>query len=178
MSASLYDLIVPLQPFAKRLVDLAGRAGVQPRVTSTLRTRSEQERLYAAYLRGETHYPVAPPGTSSHEFGFAFDMIAATREDLHDLGTVWIRAGGLWTPDDEVHFQYPGFVSPPPTPDSWVNNPPQNVIARVAEGYANLPWWVSMFLPTALTVSHGSISDQKQSIGGRTMCSLGFKQFC
>jgi len=89
MSADLGCLIPPLQPFAKALIDLGGRAGVQPRVTSTCRSRSAQQRLYDSFLRGESHYPVAPPGTSAHEFGYAFDMIAATTEDLHDLGSVW-----------------------------------------------------------------------------------------
>lgn len=112
MSADISALIEPLQPFAERLVQLGGRAGVQPRVTSTLRSHTQQKRLYAAFTRGETHYPVAPPGTSAHEFGFAFDMVAATVEDLHDLGSVWRSWGGVWSPNDEVHFQYPGFSVP------------------------------------------------------------------
>lgn len=102
-------LIPELQPFAQQLVDLGGRAGVQPRVTSTLRTHTEQERLYRAFLRGEHHYPVAPPGTSAHEFGYAFDMVASSQTDLHDLGQVWQQWGGVWSPSDEVHFEYPGF---------------------------------------------------------------------
>jgi hypothetical protein len=109
MSASLEALIPELQPAAKALVDLAGRAGVQPRVTSTLRSHSQQQRLYDQFLRGETQYPVAPPGTSAHEFGYAFDMICDTQENLHDLGSVWRSWGGLWSPNDEVHFEYPGF---------------------------------------------------------------------
>lgn len=110
MSADIGALIEPLQPYAKALVDLGARAGVQPRVTSTLRSHSQQQRLYDAYLRGESRYPVAPPGMSAHEFGYAFDMVASSTEDLHDLGTVWRNWGGLWTPQDEVHFEYPGFV--------------------------------------------------------------------
>jgi D-alanyl-D-alanine carboxypeptidase-like protein len=109
VSADISALIPPLQPFAQALVDLAGRAGVQPRITSTLRSRTQQERLYRAFLRGESHYPVAPPGTSAHEFGYAFDMVASTTEDLRDLGQVWQSWGGLWSPADEVHFEYPGF---------------------------------------------------------------------
>lgn len=111
-SANIDALIAPLQPFAQALVDLAGRAGVQPRVTSTLRTHSQQQRLYDQYLRGESKYPVAPPGSSAHEYGFAFDMVASTAEDLHDLGSVWTQWGGLWSPHDEVHFEYPGFTVP------------------------------------------------------------------
>lgn len=121
MSADLTALIQPLQPFAQALVNLAGRAGVQPRVTSTLRSRAQQERLYRAFLRGESHYPVAPPGTSAHEFGYAFDMVASTPEDLHDLGTVWQQWGGLWSASDEVHFEYPGFSHPPVPIDAPVD---------------------------------------------------------
>lgn len=121
MSADIGALIEPLQPFAQRLVDLAGRAGVQPRVTSTLRTRTQQERLYRAFLRGETKYPVAPPGTSAHEFGYAFDMVAASAEDLADLGQVWQGWGGIWSPADEVHFEYPGFIKPVIPPDAPVD---------------------------------------------------------
>src|SRR5215470_8102715 len=109
MSADLGCLIPQLQPFAQALVDLGGRAGVQPRVTSTCRSRSQQQRLYDQFLRGETKYPVAPVGTSAHEFGYAFDMVASSTEDLHDLGTVWRSWGGKWSTDDEVHFEYPGF---------------------------------------------------------------------
>jgi D-alanyl-D-alanine carboxypeptidase len=121
VSADIGALIEPLQPFAQSLVDLAGRAGVQPRVTSTLRSRTQQERLYRQFLRGETKYPVAPPGTSAHEFGYAFDMVAATTEDLHDLGQVWQSWGGVWSPSDEVHFEFPGFSHPRVPVDSPVN---------------------------------------------------------
>jgi hypothetical protein len=38
-------------------------------------------------------------------------MIADTTENLHDLGYIWKQWGGKWTPDDEVHFEYPGFSS-------------------------------------------------------------------
>lgn len=179
MSASLLDLIAPLQPFAQRLVNLAGRAGVQPRVTSTLRTRAQQERLYAAYLRGENHYPVAPPGTSSHEYGFAFDMVAATREDLHDLGKIWTQAGGIWSPEDEVHFQYPGFVSPEPSPDSPTVRSQENILQKAANLYNALPWYATLLVPTVYTTSSKSFAEESRgSIGARFLCSLGVKAFC
>jgi hypothetical protein len=120
VSASLDDLIPEFIPFAKGLVQLAGRAGVQPRVTSTLRTHTQQAKLFAAFQRGETKYPVAPPGTSSHEFGYAFDLVVDTADNLHDLGSVWNSWGGIWSAADEVHFQYPGFSVPKPeAPSLW-----------------------------------------------------------
>lgn len=178
VSASISDLIAPLQPFAQALVNLAGRARVQPRVTSTLRTRSQQQRLYAAYLRGETHYPVAPPGSSAHEFGYAFDMVAATREDLHDLGQVWIQAGGLWTPDDEVHFQYPGFVAPALSPDSGGATGTWSLPA-IAQWYNSLPWYVTALLPSWSGTETAPTKDElRSSPGGRLACRIGIKAFC
>ena len=175
MSASITDLIAPLQPFAQQLVNLAGRAGVQPRVTSTLRTRSQQERLYRAFLRGETHYPVAPPGSSAHEFGYAFDMVADTPENLHDLGSIWVQWGGEWSPNDEVHFQYPGFVTPEPA----INFPSSGIVARAAEAYADIPWYISILTPTVTSVAHGTLAEASRgSPGARFMCNLGFKNFC
>lgn len=175
MSASLSCLIPQLQPFAKALIDLAGRARVQPRVTSTCRSNSEQQRLYRAFLRGETKYPVAPPGTSAHELGWAFDMVADTAEDLHDLGTVWKSWGGVWSPSDEVHFEYPGFIHPNVPEDlpsgSWISD--------LGERYVNLPWYASLFLPITATAVKGSFQESSRgSWGARALCSLGARNFC
>jgi D-alanyl-D-alanine carboxypeptidase len=178
VSADLGALIEALQPFAQRLVHLGGVAGVQPRVTSTLRSHAQQQRLYAAYLRGESKYPVAPPGRSAHEFGFAFDMVAATPEDLHDLGTVWRQWGGVWSPADEVHFEYPGFVGvdlPEDLPVSKVTE----VVRNAAQAVDDLPWWLTIFAPIAASTAHGTIQEESQgSPGARTLCRWGVKSFC
>ena len=97
----------------------AGAAGLLPRVTSTLRTRAHQERLYRRYLQGLQPYPVARPGTSAHEFGWAFDMIVSPMEALADVGAYWEAMGGVWgghpsrpgSSYDPVHFEYPGWRS-------------------------------------------------------------------
>ena len=187
MSTSISDLIVELQPFAEALVNLGAQAGVYPRITSTLRARAQQQRLYRAFLRGETHYPVAPPGTSAHEFGYAFDMIADTTENLHDLGSVWTQWGGIWSPSDEVHFEYPGFVKPSVPVEvpavsvsgELTENTPQGIVARAAQAYANLPWYYTLLVPTSATVSTGTITDvSKGSIGSRALCYLGASSFC
>lgn len=115
---SIDALIPELQQPARDLVQLAGTAGVQPRVTSTLRTRTEQERLWRRFQQGLTRYPVAPPGSSAHEFGYAFDMVVSPpEENLVDLGTVWRQWGGKWGASDPIHFEYPGFTPPSPTAD-------------------------------------------------------------
>ncbi len=118
MGASLNELIPEAQSFATALVDLAGRAGWLPRVTSVLRTHSQQQRLYDGFLRGESYYPVVPPGRSAHEYGFAFDLIADSAQHLHYLGRVWRRWGGRWSTHDEVHFEFPGFIPPAATVES------------------------------------------------------------
>lgn len=107
---SIEALIPELQQPARDLIQLAGQAGVQPRITSTLRTRSEQERLYKRFQSGLSRYPAAPPGTSAHEFGYAFDVVVIGDENQADLGQVWEAWGGVWGGQrDPVHFEYPGF---------------------------------------------------------------------
>ncbi len=109
MGSSLDALVAELQPFARALVDAAGAAGLLPRVTSTLRTASQQARLYRRYLEGQSAYPAAAPGTSAHEFGEAFDLLVSPYEALADVGTFWQSMGGTWGGQrDPVHFELPG----------------------------------------------------------------------
>src|SRR5438445_13818096 len=75
MSASLSALIPALRPYARQLLLVAGNNGLQPRITSTRRSHTEQARLYRRFLAGQNPYPVAPPGQSAHEFGYASDMM-------------------------------------------------------------------------------------------------------
>lgn len=121
---SLLDTLDPLlAPAAKDLFDLAQRVGVKPRVTSARRTYSQQQVLYQKYLNGQTRYPAAPPGTSAHEYGFAFDMTVVGAVNQRDLATVWRQWGGdAGGEEDPVHFAYGGWRSlvtvqdlPPPT---------------------------------------------------------------
>lgn len=117
MATSLDALIPELVAPARSLVDVANRAGVQPRVTSTLRTRSEQARLYRRFQAGASKYPAAPPGRSAHEYGYAFDIVVVGDENLADLGQVWESWGGVWggANRDPIHFEYPGFHPPAAT---------------------------------------------------------------
>jgi hypothetical protein len=108
MGGSIYDLVPELIPFASALVDAAGAAGLQPRITSTVRTNSEQRRLYNRFLAGQAGYPVAPPGSSAHEYGEAFDMVTSPMDALADVGYTWQQWGGAWNPADAVHFELPG----------------------------------------------------------------------
>lgn len=108
---SLLDSLDPrLVVGAKELFDLAQRVGVKPRVTSARRTYTQQQALYQAYVNGTARYPAAPPGTSAHEYGFAFDMVVAGAINQLDLATVWRQWGGVaGGEEDPVHFEYGGW---------------------------------------------------------------------
>jgi len=107
--AARLDLLVPeIRDAAKDLVLACSRAGLQPRVTSTLRSTAEQTRLYRRYQAGQAGYPVAPPGLSAHEYGLAFDLVVSPMDALADVGATWISWGGGWSGSDAVHFEYPG----------------------------------------------------------------------
>ncbi len=136
MSGSLYTLIPELQPFARELIRVASAAGLSPRITSTRRSTAEQARLYQRFLAGLSQYPVAPPGTSAHEYGFAFDLLIYDAGRLPELGRVWVNAGGVWGGafNDPIHFEYPGFVKHAPAPQFW------NTFERVAN-------WASFLIP-------------------------------
>jgi hypothetical protein len=60
-------------------------------------------------VAGAAQYPVAPPGTSAHEYGYAFDMVVSPLDALPDVAAYWRQLGGIWHPSDAVHFEYPGF---------------------------------------------------------------------
>ena len=165
------DLIPELADFARELVDAAARAGLQPRVTSTRRSRSLQKKLYERFLRGESRYPALPPGLSAHEFGYAFDMIVTPEAALDDVGYTWVQWGGIWGPGDAIHFEYPGFVPPPESQ--------QNAIQEVAQKFNDLPWYETILLPVAASTASGTIQEaSKGSIGARILCSLGSSSFC
>lgn len=141
MSGSISTLIPELQPYARALIQAAAQAGMNPRVTSTRRSTAEQARLYQRYINGLSEYPVAPPGTSAHEYGFAFDMVVAYADWLTQLGALWQSWGGVWGGafTDPIHFEYPGFPKQKPAPQFW------NTVQKVAE-------WGS-FIKTPLAVS-------------------------
>src|SRR5258708_35096834 len=111
-TVNVHDLIPELQPYATALFSLEDQAGIRWQLTSTLRTFSQQAQLYRQFLAGNRAYPAAPPGTSAHEFGYAFDMITAEQTDVLDLGAVWRSWGGRWNENDNIHFEYPGFQVP------------------------------------------------------------------
>ena len=86
MAASLDGLVDELRDPARELDALVARSGLSRRFTSTYRSRSEQERLYRAYIAGRHSFPVAAPGSSAHEYGEAFDYLVSPYEYQTDVG--------------------------------------------------------------------------------------------
>jgi hypothetical protein len=101
------------RPYAEVLYAYIRRLDPTAQVTSTLRSSTEQRRLYARYLAGKSQYPAAPPGHSTHELGTAIDIRASARA-LATAGAAWeawgrslgvnFRWGGRFK--DEIHFDW------------------------------------------------------------------------
>lgn len=110
---TLNGLHPELRPWAEELVRQLRAAGYRATITSVRRSRSQQAALYARWLRGENPYPVAPPGSSAHELGLAWDMdvrggASPNGQDAAPVaGSVWRSWGGTWAPSDRVHFGLP-----------------------------------------------------------------------
>ena len=101
-------------PIARQLIAWFRAQDARFVITSGLRTRADQARLFARYLRGEPDlFTVLPPGKSQHERGLAVDIARIgthPAEDpiLHDAGYRWRAAGGVWGGmSDPVHFEAP-----------------------------------------------------------------------
>src|SRR5258708_23489252 len=170
MGGWINDLVPELQPFASALVDAGGGAGLQPRITSTLRTHSEQRRLYAGYLAGQAGYPVAPPGQSSHEYGEAFDLVVSPMAALRDVGRLWRRWGGGWSGRDAVHFELPGAAKRAQQHPADVADP-HGVLFRVTSLLASfaVKWDVGLAVTALKLLSPGlyrELEDYTSSVLG------------
>lgn len=76
-------------------------------VTSMRRSRATQRRLYEDYLAGRSKYPAAPPGSSAHELGLAFDAVIQPEHLQAAYGQLWEAIGGTWGArfNDPIHFE-------------------------------------------------------------------------
>jgi hypothetical protein len=111
MATGLHTLQSWLVPAAEQLVSIAAQAGLFPRVSSARRSHGQQAILYRRFLAGQSRFPAAPPGSSSHELGLAFDLWINDESQLIDLGTVWEQMGGTWGGHfkDPIHFEAGGL---------------------------------------------------------------------
>ena len=111
--ATLRTLDPSLIADAEQFVDWLKGLGIRVTVTSARRSRAKQAALYKRYQMGQSRYPAAPPGTSKHELGFAFDL-GLTPPVYAQAGKVWEQyAHGTWGGrfNDEVHFERGGAAA-------------------------------------------------------------------
>lgn len=111
-STSLLD--PRFKAYADFIIMVAQRQGWRVQITSTRRTRGQQETLYARYLACERGgpqpmrcLPAAPPGHSDHEKGLAMDLVVQgdyRSPQQFALGRWWASVGGFWSERDPVHF--------------------------------------------------------------------------
>jgi hypothetical protein len=146
MGASVNTLVDELRDAAIALDTAVWESGLQGRFTSTRRSRSEQTRLYRAYISGRHPFPVAPPGSSAHEYGEAFDYLVSPAQYQEDVGLTWASWGGVWGGrKDVVHFELPGAS--------------QRALERGRALRPDEPWWYTVgqfFLPaTSVDVTQG-----------------------
>jgi hypothetical protein len=67
----------------------------------------------------------------------------------------------VWGGDqDPVHFQYPGFVVPAA----------ENVVQRAARTFADLPWYLSIFLP--LSAATKEVTPAEEARISKRACQL------
>jgi D-alanyl-D-alanine carboxypeptidase len=152
MGANIDNLVEELRGPCRDLIAACFAAGLQPRLTSTLRSYAEQKRLYRRFLAGQAGFPVVPPGFSAHEYGEAFDLVVTPMDALADVGYTWQSWGGAWSERDAVHFELPGASGRA----AAEGKKSSNVVAEVAQTFSDLPWWATLPLPAATmtTESH------------------------
>src|SRR5574337_1365975 len=103
MSRAIALLDPDFRPLAEEWLGALQAAGARPTVTSTFRSTAEQTRLYKRFLNGQSAFPVAPPGTSLHEYGFAIDTTFPTDEEWNYAIEIAAQFGLKW-----------GGLPPPP----------------------------------------------------------------
>jgi hypothetical protein len=103
--ASLRSLDPRFLPIAQAFVNALEEAGVTVTVTSTRRSLDEQQKLYDRYLSGQSRFPAAKPGSSTHGIGVAFDL--HLDPPVYEIaGAIWENMGLTWGGrfNDKIHF--------------------------------------------------------------------------
>lgn len=62
-----------LRPYAEYAHAIANYYGINPVVTSVLRTWEDQQRLRDRWEAGKSRFPANRPGDSSHNYGLSWD---------------------------------------------------------------------------------------------------------
>lgn len=109
--ADLLNLHPEVKRRADRLVYLLRRLGYRVTVTSGYRSAAEQAALRRRLALGEQHLPVAPPGSSTHNYGLAVDLVTSPPAPARVLAAAGAASGLVWAGAvDPVHFDPFGFA--------------------------------------------------------------------
>ena len=109
--ADLRTLHPTLVPWARWIYAVGKQQDGRLVVTSARRSSAKQAELRRRWEMGLSKIPANRPGTSLHEFGWAFDMARIGKDPSGDpllawLGYWWEFYGGRWGgARDPVHFQ-------------------------------------------------------------------------
>ncbi len=176
MGASLDGLVDELRDAARALDTAVWESGLQGRFTSTYRSRTEQERLYRAYISGRHAFPVAPPGSSAHEYGEAFDYLVTPSSYQRDVGLTWVDWGGEWGGSaDVVHFELPG-ASARALAKFKELEPELPIAGRIARDLLSVgPWWAGF---TGVDLSAANVLQKGARALHNPMCYLFGKNWC
>ena len=129
MGISLLAVPSEVRIAVNRARSAARARGFQMVVTSTKRTRVEQQSLFDQFQLGNRKFPVARPGTSRHEIGLAIDAVALPASRRPELVEIMQSVGFRWAgPSDFVHFD---FILPLGRPTTPAERPPLTPVVSV-----------------------------------------------
>lgn len=107
MATSLLSLEPSTRASYRRALAQLRTQGVHVITTSTRRTKNEQRVLFRKFVTGQSKFPAALPGSSTHEIGIAIDLVPETPGTLPTIASVMAIHGFKWAEArDCVHFTY------------------------------------------------------------------------
>lgn len=132
--ATLNKVWKPLADIVRTVQKAARKQGFTVTITSGYRSKADQKALQEL----KNQYPVATPGKSQHQYGFAVDLVAKPW-DRQSVLVSWMKSAGVYWlgASDPVHFQV--F-----TPSEWAVK-----IGRVESGFTQ-PAAGASLLPAAV----------------------------
>jgi hypothetical protein len=86
-------------------------------------------------------------------------LVVTPFDAIYDVAYTWKQWGGAWNEADAVHFELPGASAEA----KRLGEQNSNIVARGAQAFADLPWYVSLALPvsTMTTSSNESQINKK-----------------
>ena len=96
------NLATSLKAAASEYMSITGKPVM---VTSAVRSKEEQQRLYDDYVSGKSKYPAAPPGKSKHGQGTAVDIDSSTANAMAQKGILAKYGLGQTVANDPVHIE-------------------------------------------------------------------------